>query len=271
MWAAGVSFECHGLRIGVRVSDAAALPSVVERLPPGWRHARSTVVDRLYSVVVGGAGSRPGVRRLSLAYVDGAALARGRDLETALDAFESHLHLYVAERARGLVFVHAGVVAIRGRAVLLPGRSGAGKSRLVAALLRSGAVYYSDEFALVDSRGRVLPFPVPLSLRANAGSRPSRTPAERLGVPVGSKPLPVGLVVVSRYRTGARWRPRRLSPGRGLLRLLANTVAARSRPAAVLSLLRRVVTRAPVFAGVRGDAEQVLAWLPRVLGPPGSS
>jgi hypothetical protein len=31
----------------------------------------------------------------------------------------------------------------------------------VAELVRAGATYYSDEFAVLDSRGRVHPFPRP--------------------------------------------------------------------------------------------------------------
>ena len=53
---------------------------------------------------------------------------------------------------------HAGVVGWRGRAIVIPGRSHAGKSTLVAELVRRGAVYYCDEFAVLHETGRVHPY-----------------------------------------------------------------------------------------------------------------
>ena len=43
------------------------------------------------------------------------------------------------------------------------------------------------------------------------------------------------------YRPGTEWRPEPLSPGRGALALLANTVPARERPAQALRALTRAV------------------------------
>jgi hypothetical protein len=178
-------------------------------------------------------------------------------LPAALDAFESDVRLYVAERARRRVFVHAGVVGWRGRAIVIPGRSFSGKSSLVAALVRAGATYYSDEYAVFDEQGRVHPFLSPLSLRNKDAERPTRHRAESLGRPPGGKPLTVGLVAVSEYRAGARWRPRQLTPGQGILALLANTVPARERPAAALAALQQAVVHAPVLKGMRGEAAEV--------------
>ena len=91
-----------------------------------------------------------------------------------------------------------------------------------------------------------------------------------MGARVGHRPLPVGLVVVSRYRAGARWRPRVLSPGEGALALLANTVAARRAPARAMTALHAVVARAHVVRGVRGEAQETaLALLRRLLESPG--
>ena len=65
-----------------------------------------------------------------------------------------------------LLFVHAGVVAIEGKGIVLVGESGAGKTSTVAALLRRGATYLSDEVALLDPAARVvMPFAVPMAIK----------------------------------------------------------------------------------------------------------
>ena len=258
-WAAGLSFTSYGLTVGVRVSDPAALGPVAERLPPGSRPSAARVVGRLYSLRVGGAGARPGLRQFSLLYGDIARLARSTDFEATLDAFESDLKMYVAEHARRRVFVHAGVVGWRGRAVIIPGASMSGKTTLVAELVRAGADYYSDEYAVLDSEGRVHPYPQALQVRESRGARQTKVPPEALGGRPGRKPLAPGLVVSTSYREGARWHPRPLSAGRGLLELWAHTVPARGRPREALSALQAVVGGAPVVKCARGEAARVAA------------
>jgi hypothetical protein len=87
-----------------------------------------------------------------------------------LDAFESLVRMEVSANARRWVFLHAAAVGWRGRAIILPAVSRGGKSRLVEALVRAGATYYSDEFAPIDSRGRVHPSSAPISRSGAARS-----------------------------------------------------------------------------------------------------
>jgi hypothetical protein len=187
------------------------------------------------------------------------------DLDEIIEALESHLQLYVAETARRRVFVHAGVVGWRGRAVIMPGRSHTGKSTLVAAMVRAGAVYYSDEFAVLDAEGLVHPYPIPLSIRDRETGKATRYRVETLGGTAGVHPLPVGLVIVSRYTPGRAWRPRRLSVGHGVLALLANTVSARRQPAVALATLQQAAARATMVKGGRGEADEVAPLLIRYL------
>jgi hypothetical protein len=74
----------------------------------------------------------------------------------------------------------------------------------------------------------------------------------------GVKPLTVGAVVLTGYREGARWQPRRLSPGRAAIELLNHCVSARRGPQLVLTALRQVVAGALVFKGVRGEARDMV-------------
>jgi hypothetical protein len=257
-WAAGESVLLHGVRIGLRSSEPEGLDELVSLLPPGWKPSSSRKVDSLYSLVVGGPADRPGVKRLSLLYGNSRRLARARELDDGVFyEFSGDLEQAVAMLSRRRLFVHAGAVGWRGRAVVLPGRTFTGKSTLTAALVRAGAAYYSDEFAVLDRRGRVHPFARPLSPRPNgAFAKPERTPVDRFGGTVGTVPLPVGLVVVSEYREGIRWRPRRLTPGRAVLELAANTVTVRDQPQVALEVLKEAVTDAAVLEGRRGDADE---------------
>jgi hypothetical protein len=263
-WAAGVSFYAYGLRIGVRVSTAAVLDRVVGCLPHGWEPACSPLVDHLYSLKVGGAGPRPNVRNYTLVYAGLAKLARTMELAEALDALESDLHLYVAEQARNRVFVHAGVVGWQGGAILIPGPSHSGKSTLVAALLRAGASYYSDEFAVLDGRGYVHPFPRRLSLRREAGQPPHRCPAEQLGGRNGTEPLPVSLIALTKYQAGSAWRPQPLSAGRAALAVMRSTVPTLRDPEAALTVLHHVVPAARCLTGCRGEADETAEELLRL-------
>jgi hypothetical protein len=97
-------------------------------------------------------------------------------------------------------------------------------------MLRLGATYYSDEFAVVDNNGLVHPFARPLGIRKERSYAHTKYTAHSLGVTTGVVPLPVGVTVISKYKAGARWQPTPMSRGQGALELLANSVAVRSRP-----------------------------------------
>ena len=254
-WAAGFSLKSYGVRIGIRANDAVCLERVCEHLPHEWEVVSSAVVDRLYSIIIGGSGLRPNVRRFNMLYGDHVRLTRSLDPNEVFDTLESDLRLFVAEVAHRRVFVHAGVVGWKGKAIVIPGRSFSGKSTLVVELIKAGATYYSDEYAVLDSRGRVHPFLKPLEIRDPGDTRQAKISITELGGRAGTKPLPVGLVLVSRFQEGARWGPRRLSPGKAVLELLANTVSARSKPEQALATLRQVAATAQVFKGVRGQAK----------------
>lgn len=234
------------------------MESVIDRFPPGWKPAASPIVDHLYSLVVGGQKQGSTVQRFNLLYYDAARMARTKDFELALKIFESDLQLLVADNARRRVFVHAGVVGWKSQAIVIPGMSFSGKTTLVSKLVQAGAKYYSDEYAVLDEHGRVHPFPRPLGVRRPNEFETSRIDVATLGGVSGSRPLPVRVIIATKYRAGASWRPRQLTHGRGVLELLANTVSARSQTRLALSTLPRAVEGAEVLKGVRGEADEVV-------------
>jgi hypothetical protein len=215
----------------------------------------------LYSLYLVPPSQRQEQPKYHLLYCGAALLARTLDLSSLLTAFEKHAELLTAYRASDCLFVHAGVVGWEGRAIIIPGRSMTGKTTLVKALVEAGAAYYSDEFAVLDKKGRIQPYPVPLSIRGLNGQPGRKTPVESLGGQVGVELLSLGLIIVTEYQPEAKWRPRQLTSGQALLALMDNTVAARGNPAHSMSILKQAVTGVVAVKGKRGEAGEVAPFL----------
>lgn len=245
----------------MRVTEPAILPRLLPALPAGARLLTPGFVDHLVSFVVGGGAPGAATRRFHLLYAAAHRFLRTLDREEALRILANHLERAVAEISPRRLFVHAGVVGYQGRAIMIPGASRSGKTRLVTALLEAGAEYYSDEYAVIDGAGRVHAFARPLDLEQPGGER-RKIQARELGAAVGSRPLPLGLVVVTHHERGARFRPIRQSPGRTALDLMAHTVMVRKRIRKTLATLTSAIPRATCLRGVRGEAKEAV---PRLL------
>src|SRR5439155_6705751 len=171
-----------GVPIGIFTDDLRITPLIIDHLPPGARRS-SAAPTRVYTLRV---AKQVGVRADTVDPTDTAipqpgsiaesrhssdachelrvgptVLTRTPSLTEALQTLESDVRLHVAETSKDGLFVHAGVVEWRGKAILIPGLSGSGKSTLVASLITAGAVYYSDEYAVLDWNGWVYPYPAP--------------------------------------------------------------------------------------------------------------
>jgi hypothetical protein len=252
-WPAGAVFESYGVRYGVRASSEEALGATRSILPDGTVEADDEEVGCLFSVIAGDeerVTGRP--RRLSLAYQEHVQLARDRRLAPVLDVLRGYVRLRIAEHCPDRVFVHAGVVEWRGRAILIPGRSFTGKSTLIAELVRQGATYMSDEYAVLDEEGLVHPFAKPISLRPEHSYVGADHPVETQG----RTPVPAAAIVAAPFQPGARWAPEQLSPGAGALALLDNCPGARRAPDRVLAAVRTAAAGAVFLEGPRGDAAE---------------
>jgi hypothetical protein len=250
--ASSFAFESFGVRFGV-TADA---PEVIERiphvLPPDARPC--PFAEEEFTVLSEEDGRYRFTRPESPAPTGVELEAAGLDLESALFALENQLQVYVGLRAPNRIFVHAGVVGHDGRAIVIPGRSFTGKSTLVFALVSAGAVYYSDEFAVIDERGLVHPYAAPLHLRELPQAADD---IERIQWRQGSEPLPVGVVVVTSYQAGAEWKPVRLPPGKGALAMFANALSALTRQQEAVQFIRRALEGAVVLESERGEADEV--------------
>ena len=251
-----IAFESYGVRVLVDVPDAGSARRIEPLLPERRRSCEAADPDLSYVLRSDGAAGFDVLAGRS-------AICVSAELDVALAVLETQIRTAIALLAADSVFVHAGVVAYRGRAVLVPGTSFSGKTTLVAALVRAGASYLSDEYAVLDDDGLVHAYPKPLSMRAPGSHRQTETRVESIGGTQGEGTVPVGLIVVTAFRPGAEWAPKRRSAGQGALALLANTVPARERPGECLRAVRAACETALVLEGERGEAA---AAAPDLLG-----
>ncbi|MFQ5958847.1 MAG: HprK-related kinase A [Alphaproteobacteria bacterium] len=97
---------------------------------------------------------------------DGARAFQPFPRRLALPLLEWGLNWCVYHHANQFLIVHAAVAERDGRAIVLPGRPGAGKSTLCAALVTGGWRLLSDEFALVRPADvKLAAIPRPMSLK----------------------------------------------------------------------------------------------------------
>jgi hypothetical protein len=244
---APVAYEVYGVGFIFEAGDRQTLARMVDVIPPVRREIEPH--EDLPSLTL--MESADGY----VLTINGDEVARG-ELELVLESVETHSRNIVAFTSPDHVFVHAGVVSHRGRAIVIPGPSFSGKTTLVAALVRQGATYFSDEYAVIDADGLIHPFPKPLAIRMTDGS-PDQTyhNVAQLGGIAGGEPVRLGLVVGAQYRSGADWVPTELSPAETILELFGNTYLAVDRPEQSLATLRLAVGEAIGLKGDRGEAD----------------
>jgi hypothetical protein len=127
---------------------------------------------------------------------------------------------------------------------------------LVVEFLKSGAAYYSDDFAAVDHAGFLHPYPRDLSVRTQSNGS-ERIPPEEFRA-ARAQPRQISFVLLTEYVKHGCWSPRALSRGQGMLRLLENTPCARQLPGFALRVLQKAVESAEIHQGRRGEKEQTV-------------
>lgn len=248
------NIESYGVKTGIFSNEKSFFEEMLERipraLPNGFNSIKTGETDHQIFVKVNKNSTKYKLLRNEEKLVESASR------ETALDSFESYLRLTVAEFASKHIFVHAGVIAWKGKAIILPAYSFHGKTTLVAELIKRGAIYFSDEYAVLDEEGLVYPFPKMLSLRGIIDDyRQVDFSPESLGAIVGVEPAQAGLIFITEYKPNARWRPKRLSSGEGIMELLKHTVSIRQNPKFSLKVLKKTASRGIIAKSKRGEAK----------------
>lgn len=116
--------------------------------------------------IQGGRGVRRWIAPQAIFYLDDLSPFRPLPLPHAFALLEWGLNWCVAQHAHRYLQLHAAVLERDGKALILPGTPGSGKSTLCAALLASGWRLLSDEFALIErATGMLQAIPRPVSLK----------------------------------------------------------------------------------------------------------
>jgi hypothetical protein len=248
----GFRVSLFGVHLAV-ACDSDAVASVLDRYVLPWlpRAALdSGRADRIVDVrqVSPGAG-------LEIA-VDGAAAAVAPTPLAAVPHVQRALDEAIVRCQSEVAVVHAGVVVHEDRAIVLPAETRAGKSTLVAELVRQGATYGSDEYALIDAGGCVHPYPRAILLRDESGDDQSPRLAADLGGTVAQEAVRAGLIVGVRRVPGAAFDVTPTTQAEAVLLLLRNTPHALAEALWILERIVRAVEATACYVGVRGEAAE---------------
>ena len=247
-----------------------------------------TSVDELLQSVLADALHRDPVRGAALALRrsaagtwsverDGAIEMSGAHLSEVVNALQRAMTDLVVESSPSLLSFHAAGVAYEGRALVLPGASGSGKTSMCMRLLEHGFSYMSDESIAVDANGALLGYPKPLGLKLprrtldgvdaggldldglalDGGGEPIyHVPVHRTGAEVLQRALP-RLVVFVEYRAGASTALQPLGAPEATVRLLqqAQNVGDHD-PIEALERTSALVASSRCWSLVHGDARR---------------
>ena len=156
LWA---RYDIHGVHITVE-SDVSAASDAVATAYGAFAESRPVGHDSVALVV------RRDETRFRLVDHRGRASVVPTGTDAVLGLLDRVVEAVLDGLAgRGILGTHAGVVEIGGRAFLLAGQSGRGKSTLTLGLVRRGAGFLTDELALITSTDTVLPYPRALHVR----------------------------------------------------------------------------------------------------------
>ena len=188
-------------------------------------------------------------------FVNDELAAAATDLHDGVRAAVKALDDAVVHRMKMFRAVHAGAVLIDGSALLLPGSSHAGKSSLVAEMLRRGASCFSDEYALLDHKGWVHSYPRPLLLR-NGRPRQSLFLPEDLGSTYAVGAAPVGWIFALDYVSSGAWDVHEIEKAEAVMLLLRNTPHEMAISPAMVDFFLHTAAHAVCYAGQRCEVAE---------------
>ena len=186
---------------------------------------------------------------------------------------EEVVHALIVEMASAVV-LHSGAVSLHGRAILLAGPTGSGKSSLAAWCVDRGFQYLSDEvIALVEGGTDVVGFPRAMVVKGEAAGKVEamtacsaattiRTAAGTMVRPkperlAGRLPQPCGLIIFPKFEPGIPLRVVPVTPAQAALRLMECNLNARNLRGQGFSEISALTRATPAFILYYGDFDQL--------------
>lgn len=257
-WEGQLNFEAYGTRVGVRSNTIDTIENVKKMLPnilpTGWNEIDGSEMDFIFSIIVQDRKSKKNVF-----YKNGDLISKNFSPEDIWQIIDSYIRMTVGEYSKDYVFLHAGVVGWKDRAIVIPGSSYSGKTTLVAEFVRRGALYYSDDFTILDKNGLVHPFPRKLSLRGIIDEhRQVDFAVEELGGRRGTEPIPVGDLLLTKYKKKGKPKLTEVSRGEGIMAGLENSLSVRQNPVQVLKVLSKALENARIYKSNRNEAGEFI-------------
>jgi hypothetical protein len=186
------------------------------------------------------------------------------------------------KRCPHIAHLHAAAVMRAGKLILLPGRSGSGKSLLTARLLALGSEYFGDDAVLLrPSDGAVRPIPIALSIKDEGvehlsdlfpelpgsakhdredGLSVRYLPPPPTSMPPQGRVARIDVIVFPRYEAGAKTSLRTVSAADALSRLLAECLAIPQKlTLQAASTLVETVERAACWELISSDLDDAVA------------
>lgn len=261
-WKYVLGIECLGVKIGIRSNNFSLFNKIKnnlsEILPIFYQESTESEVEHWISIIKG--EDKPNEFTV---YKDEEFAARNSSVEIIYDLIVSKIRATVAEFSSEYVFLHAGVVSWKGKAIIIPGKSRAGKTTLVSELIKRNCDYLSDEFAVIDKNGFVYPFPKKLSVRGIIDEhRQLDINIEEYGGIASEKPVPAGFILVTEYLNQKKRKPKIKinSSGEGVMSAVSNSISVRQNPKFVLEVLSKVANQAVVLETKRGEAAEFVEY-----------
>ena len=179
----------------------------------------------------------------------------------------SRVGFHLADKSQGGALFHAASVHWHGRALVMPGKIGAGKTTLACWLVAHGFGYLSDEFTFIPSgEDRLSAFPRPLNIKPSGlravepylqkdgkcedileGKSSSLVPPERFSSQEVLSQARPGMILFPNFQIGSRFRLEQLAASEAGLALMQTILNVRNLSGHGLPETARLVNHFPVY------------------------
>jgi hypothetical protein len=247
-------FESYGVPVRIESNSAEILKKAITT-------ANSALVDKVQPIDCTGSEQTFSLPitadGICSVIQNGESITFGEPNRNFWKYFDGLVRILVAEFTEKLVFLHSGVVGWRGKAILIPGNSFHGKTTLVAEFVKIGAEYYSDEYAILDEHGLVHPFERDLSMRPDdTFLTQTRVRVEELNGKVGITPIPVGVVLFTKFDRETVVNYQFLTPGQAVVRVVEHAISIRRNSEFAIKVLKNAFSSAIIIESPRSEADK---------------